>query len=44
MCMNSKCGEMNLYIVQKKMGLVDTCKKIWYISIVVVKFARPIPR
>ena len=44
MGMNSKSDETNLYIVQKKMGLVDTCKKIWYISVVVVKNARPIPR
>ena len=44
MVMKSKTGKINLYIVQKKMGLVDTCKKIWYISVVVVKNARPIPR
>ena len=44
MVMKSKTGKINLYIVQKKRGLVDTRKKIWYISIVVVKFARPIPR
>ena len=36
MGMKSKSWQINLYIVQKKRGLVDTYKKIWYISIVIV--------
>ena len=44
MVRKSKTGNTNLVIVQKKRGLVDTYKKIWYISIMVVKNARPILR